>query len=209
MKKLIAALSLVWLFTLPAHAAPALQAETASPGEQDCQRYASAVGKQHDPDFIRVTLDVPMDVDRYDDSVGRQRVATIYKGTALYESKPGARRVQFICLHSGERNGAVFLDYLPVSVENPDLTRHNQYESWGCRRQGRFQVTYNSVADKVYFRHDGRDEALDHVVSASGARYQNAHLVWWGKGSTAALYRRESSRERQVDVCRLQGVTRP
>lgn len=207
MKKLMIAWAL--LVSLNASAEIVPQAAAPLPDEADCQLHASAIGKLRDPDFIRVTLDTPMDAERYDAKAGRQHIATVYKGSALYEGKPGSRRLQFICLHGGSRSGVVFLDYLPVSIETPDLIRHNQYENWVCRQRGALRVTYNSVADQVYLRHDGRDQVLDHTVSASGVRFQNAQLIWWGKGRTAALYQRDGKRERVLDVCRLQGVLKP
>lgn len=176
--------------------------------EDDCLRQATTLGKQNDPEFVRVSFDRPIDAERYDAPVGSQRVSTVYKGSAVYQTLPGSERLQFICLHSGQPGGAVFFDYLPVSLEVPDITRYNQYETWQCRQQGTFPVTYNSVYDQIFLRYDGRDQALRHANSASGARYDNAELVWWGQGREATLSRRDpagaETGERVLDTCQRQ-----
>ncbi len=182
---------------------PPLSAE-----EADCLRLAQAQGRQKDHEFLGVRFDPPITAERYAATLGRQVVATVYKGSAVYQTLPGSERMQFICLHSGEAGGALFFDYLPVSLEVPDITRYNQYETWLCRHLGIFPVTYNSVYDQIFLRHDGRDQALRHANSATGARYDNAELVWWGQGREATLSRRDGADagagEHVIDTCQLQ-----
>lgn len=204
--KMPARVVLVTSFLL-AWSLPALTEENS--GEADCQALATAQGRQLDPEFVRVTLDLPMQIDRYDAPLGRQHISTVYSGTAIYEALPGGDPRQFICLHGGKPGGALFLAYLPLRAENPDLTKHNQYETWHCRAQREFPVVYNSVRDDISLTHDGRAYRLRHVRSASGARFQDETLVWWGKGREARLFSRQGRQETELDVCQLQVVAQP
>ncbi|MEL0027414.1 MAG: MliC family protein [Perlucidibaca sp.] len=188
---------------------PATPAEALDAGAGDCLRQAETQSRADDPEFIRITFDLPVSAEPAPGPAGRQPLATVYKGGAVYQSQPGSERLQFICLHSGEPGGVVFFDTLPVSVEVADPSRYNQYETWRCDQRGVFPVTYNSLRDQVFLRVDGREQALRHGVSASGARYDNAEVAWWGKGREARLLARDGDGERELDHCRLASVRQP
>jgi len=188
---------------------PASPAEVLDAGAGDCLRHAESQARADDAEFVRLTFDQPVSAEPATAPVGSQPVATVYKGSAVYQAGPGSERVQFICLHSGAPDGVLFFDTLPVSVELADPERFNQYETWRCDSRGIFPVTYNSLRDQVWLRVDGREQSLRHALSASGARYDNAEVVWWGQGREARLLARAGTEERELDRCRLAGVRRP
>ncbi len=48
-------------------------------------------------------------------------------------------------------------------------------------------VTYDNVKNRVLIQYGSRRYTLMHAMSADGARYANAKIEWWSKGSSATL----------------------
>lgn len=46
---------------------------------------------------------------------------------------------------------------------------------------------YDNVKDRVSFVWGAKDNHLQHVASADGARYANTRLEWWEKGNDVTL----------------------
>lgn len=70
--------------------------------------------KRHNPSFRRFVIDRASVVEeRYNANVGNQYVASIFHGSAIYDSGGGAKRRSFVCLHAGFGKGAVFVYTLP------------------------------------------------------------------------------------------------
>jgi hypothetical protein len=79
-------------------------------GLRQCERYASAQFRKHNPQFRRFVIDrASVSEDKYADQIGTQFVSTIYHGKAMLEAGNGERNVRFICLHAGYRRGPLFL----------------------------------------------------------------------------------------------------
>ncbi len=69
---------------------------------------------------------------------------------------------------------------------------------------GPFTVSYHGVPDKpgiVILPVRGKDVGLPSAVSADGAKYADANLVWWNRGKTAMAYASEATRETGTSNC--------
>jgi hypothetical protein len=92
----------------PAAAAP--RAKTRFDGLRDCERLARVQFGQRNPAFKRFSIDrASVKVDKYADKVGSVFVSTVYHGKATYEAARGPHSSNFICLHGGVGNDAVFV----------------------------------------------------------------------------------------------------
>lgn len=95
-----------------ANAAP--RAKTRFDGIRDCERLGAIQFRRHDSGFRRFTVDRSnVTVDKYADKVGASFVSTIYHGRATYDAGKGPQISQFICLHGGVGQDAVFVYMLP------------------------------------------------------------------------------------------------
>jgi hypothetical protein len=87
---------------------------TSFQGIAECTRLGSVQFRRHDRAFRRFVIDRASVVDEhYAGMAGNQYVATVYSGTATYETIAGARKVLFVCLHGGAERGAVFVYTVP------------------------------------------------------------------------------------------------
>jgi hypothetical protein len=78
-------------------------------GLRQCERYASADFRKHNPQFRRFVIDrASASEDKYAAQVGTQFVSTIYHGKAMLEAGSGEKTVRFVCLHAGYRRGPLF-----------------------------------------------------------------------------------------------------
>jgi hypothetical protein len=92
----------------PVAAAP--RAKTRFDGIRDCERLAAVQFKRHNPAFKRFSIDrASVKVDKYADKVGATFVSTIYHGKATYEGARGPHVSNFVCMHGGVGNDAVFV----------------------------------------------------------------------------------------------------
>ena len=102
------------LIAVIAFAPPALAQRTHFQGIAECSRAAAVQFRRHDHGFRRFVIDrTSVSEDRYAGMVGNQYIATIYSGSATYDTGGGARKVMFVCLHAGAGKGAVFVYTLP------------------------------------------------------------------------------------------------
>jgi len=62
-------------------------------------------------------------------------------------------------------------------------------------------VTQNSQKNIVHFVYDNENLSLTQGLSASGARYTDGVYVFWSKGDTATVYRKDTV---VLDNCQLQ-----
>ncbi len=95
-------------------ASPTLAQRGNFQGIAECTRLGSVQFRRHDRAFRRFVIDRASVVDdHYAGMAGNQYVATVYSGTATYETTAGARKVLFVCLHGGAERGAVFVYTVP------------------------------------------------------------------------------------------------
>jgi hypothetical protein len=82
-------------------------------GIADCEKHAKAFFGR-DADFKSFIID-PKTVNEiaFDDKVGSQYVAAIWRGRAAYTTRSGKFTRTFICLHGGGDKGALFIHMLP------------------------------------------------------------------------------------------------
>jgi hypothetical protein len=84
-------------------------------GVGDCERHLVQTARKQGWTIRSFVIDrgPSLVVNRYDDQVGSQRVATEYMGFARLAEASGSRRAAFVCLHAGEGRGAVYVGVLP------------------------------------------------------------------------------------------------
>ena len=93
---------------------PVQAQRTSFQGISDCSRLGATQFHRYDRAFRRFVIDRASVIeDHYAAMVGNQYVATVYSGTAIYESGGNARKVLFVCLHGGSERGAVFVYTVP------------------------------------------------------------------------------------------------
>ena len=82
-------------------------------GIADCERHARAYYGR-DADFRNFVIDrKTVNEITYDDKVGVQYIAAIWRGQATYTSQREKFTRTFICLHGGGQVGALFIHLLP------------------------------------------------------------------------------------------------
>jgi hypothetical protein len=83
-------------------------------GIADCERYATSYYKAGDPDFMSFVIN-PNTVEEitFDNMVGSQHVAAVWRGRGTYTSRNKKFTGTFICLHAGGEKGALFIYLFP------------------------------------------------------------------------------------------------
>jgi hypothetical protein len=91
-----------------------LPAGALADGPGDCERYGVAFSKRQGGTISRIQIDKgdSLVVNRFDDKVGSQMVATEYMGFARVTTPEGAKRQRFICLHEGDGKRALYFGLL-------------------------------------------------------------------------------------------------
>ena len=79
-------------------------------GLADCERYGVAFSKRQGGTVSRIQIEKgnSLVVNRFDEKVGSQMVATEYTGFARVTTPEATRRQRFVCLHAGDGKQAVY-----------------------------------------------------------------------------------------------------
>jgi hypothetical protein len=89
-----------------------VQAQLRSEVEElgDCEKLAVAFSRKHGGmvSAARIERGASLAINRFDDKVGSQPVATEYVGFARITEQGASRRLRFICLHEGGIGKAVY-----------------------------------------------------------------------------------------------------
>jgi hypothetical protein len=84
-------------------------------GPGDCERYGMVFFKRQGGMISRIQIDKgdSLVVNRFDDKVGSQMVATEYMGFARVTTPEGTKRQRFVCLHEGDGKRALYFGLVP------------------------------------------------------------------------------------------------
>ncbi len=91
-----------------------LPASARADGPADCERQGVAFAKRQGGTISRIQIDKGdrLVVNRFDDKVGSQMVATEYMGFARVTRPEGTKRQRFVCLHEGDGKRALYFGLL-------------------------------------------------------------------------------------------------
>lgn len=91
-----------------------LPASARADGPGDCERYGVAFSKRQGGTISRLQIDKgdSLVINRFDDKVGSQMVATEYMGFARVTTPEGTKRQRFVCLHEGDGKRALYFGLL-------------------------------------------------------------------------------------------------